>query len=319
MASPPSARLRLGFAGTPQFSATILGALIGRHDVVIVYTQPPRRMGRGRKPAESPVEVLARAHSIDVKCPTTLRGETAALANCTLDALIVAAYGLILPKAILAIPRHGCINVHASLLPRWRGAAPVERAMMAGDCVTGISIMQMDQGLDTGPVLQQVELPIRYEDTGDTLRDRLADLGATVLTSCLEELTTLIPVPQPSTGATYAAKLTSEESFVDWSHAASHLALKVRALNSRQPAYCFVSGQRLRLLFGEAIEPPTKASPGTVVGIDRNGLIVACGAGCLRVTRAALSTGSGKPMDIASLINGHPDLLHTGQMLGTSH
>ena len=319
MALSTQARLRLGFAGTPPFSATILGALIGRHDVVVVYTQPPRRTGRGRKLTPSPVELLARAHSISVKSPTTLRGETEALADCALDALIVAAYGLILPKAILEIPRHGCVNVHASLLPRWRGAAPVERAMMAGDCVTGISIMQMDQGLDTGPVLRRVELPIRNEDTGDTLRDRLANLATTALTSCLDELTTLIPIPQPSAGVTYATKLMGEDSVVDWATAAPQLALRVRALNSRQPVYCYVSGHRMRLLFGKATEQPTNASPGTVVEFDRHGLIVACGPGCLRITRVALSLGSGKPMDIASLINGHPDLLHTGQMLGTSH
>jgi methionyl-tRNA formyltransferase len=293
--------------------------LIGRHDVVIVYTQPPRRTGRGRKLMPSPVEVLARAHSISVKSPTTLRGETAALTDCALDALVVAAYGLILPKAVLAIPRHGCINVHASLLPRWRGAAPVERAMMAGDRVTGISIMRMDQGLDTGPVLRQVELAIHNEDTGDTLRDRLANLGMATLTSCLEELKTLNPIAQPSAGVTYAAKLTREESIVDWANAAPQLALRIRALNSRQPAYCFVRGHRMRLLFGEATEHPSEASPGTVVEVDRSGLIVACGAGCLRITRVALSLGSGKPLDIASLLNGHPDLLHTGEILGTSH
>ena len=319
MASSAPAHLRLGFAGTPEFAATILAALIGRHDIVVVYTQPPSRTGRGRKLAPSPVENLARSHRIDVKCPTSLRGEASGLADYKLDALIVAAYGLILPKAILDIPRYRCINVHASLLPRWRGAAPIERAIMAGDRVTGVSIMQMDEGLDTGPVLCRVELPIRSEDTGDSLRERLARLGAATLVSCLDELTTLIATPQASAGVTYAAKLTSEDSIVDWTTAAPQLALKVRALNSRQPAYCYVDGRRLRLLVADAIERPSEALPGTVLAIDRDGLIVACGAGCLRVRRLAIALGSGKPMDIASLINGYPELIRPGQLFGTSN
>ncbi|HEY6598620.1 MAG TPA: methionyl-tRNA formyltransferase [Pseudomonadales bacterium] len=309
------ARLRLGFAGTPAFAAEFLGTLIGRHDVVVVFSQPPRRTGRGRKLEQSAVHDVAMTHSIPVNTPTSLRGIAPALAAFELDALVVVAYGLILPKSILDTPRMGCINVHASLLPRWRGAAPIERAILAGDTATGVSIMRMDEGLDTGPLLAKVECPIRSIDTGDSVRDRLAEIGAVALLDCLDRLDALVPQPQPTQGVSYAHKLAPEESRIDWTASADEVARKIRGLNSRQPAFCLVGDQRLRLLFGQAIPTPTAARPGVVSAIDRRGVTVACGDGNILITQVALSRGSGKPMDIASLINGHPKLITPGQVL----
>lgn len=318
MPQPPD-RLRLGFAGTPPFAATILDVLIQRHDVAIVYSQPSRRTGRGRRAAPSAVERRARSLGIEVRTPTTLRAEAAAVSTARLDALIVAAYGLLLPRSVLDEPRYGCINVHASLLPRWRGAAPIERAIMAGDTLTGISIMQMDEGLDTGPILQRAECPIARDETGDSLRERLAKLGAVTLIQCLDAVDSRVATPQSSTGITYAAKLNRGDSLIDWAAPASDIALKIRALNSRQSAFCFISGLRLRLLFADAIPQDRQAPPGTVLSVDRTGLIVACGTGAVRITRVALSKGSGRTMDIAALINGHGDLLRAGQALDASN
>ncbi len=311
-------RHRLGFAGTPPFAATILLSLLGRHEVAVVYCQPARPTGRGRKLSQSAVEEVARSNNIAVRTPTTLREEAAVLAADGLDVLVVAAYGLILPKRILDVPRHGCINVHASLLPRWRGAAPIERSIMAGDTMTGISIMQMDEGLDTGPVLLRTECAIRDGDTGDSLRERLATLGSKALANCLEQLGVACAQPQPDAGATYASKLLPEDSRIDWAASATDIALKIRALNSRQPACCWVGGERVRLLFATALPMQPDAAPGTVISIDRSGLIIACGAGCLRVTQIALSRGKGTPMDVASLINGYADLIRAGQSLAKS-
>lgn len=311
-------RLRLGFAGTPEFAAVILEALFERHEVAVVYSQPPRPTGRGRKITSSAVETLARSRGIEVRMPKSLRGEAAALVADRLDAIIVAAYGLILPASVLRATRYGCINVHASLLPRWRGAAPIERAMMAGDHTTGVSIMQMDEGLDTGPVLGYAACAILPNDTGDSLRERLAKVGAKALLDCLDRLTDLVATPQPTEGATYAAKLAPADSALRWRDTAVELANRIRALNSRQPAFGFCNGERIRLLLAEPIEEASAAPPGTVIGIDRGGLIVACGSGRLRVTRVALTRGKGKPMDIASLVNGYTELIRPGQTFATS-
>jgi len=316
VASPPS-RLRLGFAGTPEFAAVILGALLERHDVAVVYCQPPKPTGRGRKVKPSAVETLARSRGLPVRTPTSLRGEAAELATHHLDVLIVAAYGLILPAALLTTPRYGCVNVHASLLPRWRGAAPIERAIMAGDQTTGVSIMQMDAGLDTGPVLARVECPIGGTDTGGSLQQRLASLGINALLQCLDRIGTIERKPQPDMGVTYAEKIVVADSFVRWDSPATDLANRIRALNPRQPAFCMVQGERVRLLFAEATNGSADGVPGTVVALDRSGLVVACGVGRVRVTSLSLSRGSGKPMDIASLLNGYPDLIRPGQMLGS--
>jgi methionyl-tRNA formyltransferase len=315
VAPSPASRLRLGFAGTPEFAAVILGALLDRHDVAVVYCQPPRPTGRGRKVASSAVETLARSHGLTVRTPRSLRGEAAALASDQIDALVVAAYGLMLPPGVLATPRYGCINVHASLLPRWRGAAPIERAIMAGDRVTGVSIMQMDAGLDTGPVFTCVECTIEATDTGDSLHDRLAVLGANALLECLERLGSIVAKAQPDAGVTYAEKLAPIDSMIRWDAPAVELANRIRALNSRQPAFCFVGDERVRLLFAESLNEHSEAPPGTVVALNRSALVVACGSGQLRITRLALTRGKGKPMDVASLLNGYPHLVRAGQNL----
>jgi methionyl-tRNA formyltransferase len=311
-------QLRLAFAGTPHFAATILAELAEVYPIVAVYSQPARAAGRGRKVKQSPVEILARQRRIEVHTPLSIRSEASKLAALELDALVVAAYGKILPKDVLNVPRFGCINVHASLLPRWRGAAPIERAMLAGDEVTGISIMQMEEGLDTGPLLHQAQCPIFDNDTGDTLHERLAALGARTLIACLGRLGTLTARSQSMVGVTYAPKLTPNDSQVDWCKPARAIAVQIRALNSRQPAVCYVGGERLRLLFAEAVDRSGSELPGTVVSLDRNGLVVATGSGAVRISRVALSRGKGKPMDIASLMNGYPDLLKLRQVLDAS-
>jgi len=306
---------RLAFAGTPTFAATVLAALVERYPVVAVYSQPARPAGRGRKIVVSPVEVFAREQGIPVRTPVSLQGESTTLRSLDVDVLVVAAYGKLLTRAILDIPRYGCINVHASLLPRWRGAAPVERAMIAGDDVTGISIMQMDEGLDTGPVLCQATCPIFADDIGDDVHDRLAALGAKTLVDCLAQLPTVARRAQSNDGATYAPKLTPADSKIDWGHPAKLIAAQIRALNSRQPATCWVDGERVRLLFAEAVARQSMAKPGTIIVADRTHIVVACGVGAARITRVALSRGAGKPMDIAALRNGHPDLLRLGQVI----
>ena len=322
MAPQGPQRLRLGFAGTPEFAASILGRLIEPHDIAVVYSQPARPSGRGRKVIASPVEALARAHGFDVRTPRSLRGEVPHLQACGLDALIVAAYGLILPKSVLDVPRQGCLNVHASLLPRWRGAAPIERAIMAGDSRTGVSIMQMDEGLDTGAVLHQVECSIEPDDTGDSLREKLADLGGLALLDCLVQLGERVATAQPRDGVTYASKLLPGESLVNWHRTANQVELTIRALNSRQPAFCIVDGERIRLLAAMALDAcgsdPQAGPPGEVISIDGTGFVVACAVGCIRISRVALTRGKGKPMDVASLLNGYPDLIRPGRSLESS-
>jgi len=309
--------LRLAFAGTPPFAAEILAALAARHRVAAVYCQPPRPTGRGRKVEKSAVQRLAEQMQIEIRSPTTLRGEADTLRRDSLDALIVAAYGLILPKAILSIPTFGCINVHASLLPRWRGAAPVERAIMAGDTETGISIMQMDAGLDTGPILHRASTAITERDTGDSLTERLAKAGAIALLDCLDRLPTITPLPQSIEGVTYAAKLAPDESIIDWSAPARSIALKIRALSSRQPAFSRVGAERVRWLFADVAATQTTAAPGTILAVGSSGIVIASGAGAVRITRLALSRGSGKPMEVAAFCNGHRGMLEAGQILAT--
>ena len=318
MTKADGSNLRLAFAGTPPFAATVLKALAARHHVAFVYTQPPRPTGRGRKLEASAVAQLAARLDIEVRAPVSLRGEADRLRSDAVDAMIVVAYGLILPKAILATPRLGCINVHASLLPRWRGAAPIERAIMAGDTETGVTIMQMDPGLDTGPILCATRIPIRDDDTGDSLTERLAVVGATTLLQCLDRLASIVPTPQPAEGATYATKLAAEESLVNWHEPAVAVARKIRALYSRHPAYSIVAGERMRWLFADVAPQHGSADPGTVIALAKTGLLIQCDDGAVRITRLALSRGSGKPMDIAAFANGHASLLRVGQVLDAS-
>ncbi len=282
-----AAPLDLVFMGTPPFAATILGALIAAgHRLAAVYTQPPRPAGRGHRETRSPVHELAAGHGIPVHCPASLRppDESARFAALGADAAIVAAYGLILPGAILAAPRLGCLNVHASLLPRWRGAAPIERALLEGDRETGITIMQMDEGLDTGPMLLQQKIAIAPDATGGSLTAALAELGARLVVEALDGVAAgrLEPQPQPATGVTYARKIEREEARLDWRLPAAALERRVCAFDPRPGAFFECGSERIRVLAAEALPGAAAAPPGTVLDAR---LSVACGDGVLRPTR----------------------------------
>lgn len=282
-------RLRLAFMGTPPFAARALAALIAAgHDIRVVYTQPPRPSGRGHKTVPSAVHALADRHGIEVRHPPSLRGEEpqAAFAALDLDAAVVAAYGLILPKPILAAPRLGCFNIHASLLPRWRGAAPIQRAILAGDAVTGVTIMRMEAGLDTGPMLLERSVPIGRWTTTTTLTDELAGLGAEMIVEALDGIAagTIEETPQQEDGVTYAAKLDRAEGLIDWRVAAVELDRRVRALNPWPGTYFTVGGERIKLL--EAAACAGSGEPGTVLAPAKadGSPVVACGRGALKLT-----------------------------------
>jgi methionyl-tRNA formyltransferase len=291
--------LDLIFMGTPEFATTILGALIAAgHRVAAAYTQPPRPARRGHRLQPSPVQMLAERHEISARCPPTLRDpETQAeFAALNADAAVVAAYGLILPSAILAAPRLGCINVHASLLPRWRGAAPVQRSILAGDRETGITIMQMKAGLDTGPILLQEAIPIGAKTTAGELTEALAELGGRQIIAALDRLAhgDLPARLQPATGITYAKKLGRDEARLDWRLAAAQLERQVRAFHPWPGAYFFVGDERIRVLAADAEPKPTDANPGTVLD-DR--LAIACGDGLVRPTRVQRAGRSAQDTD----------------------
>jgi methionyl-tRNA formyltransferase len=319
MSSPQTSRppLRLIFAGTPDFAAEALHALIrSPHEIVAVYTQPDRPAGRGRKLTPSPVKQLALQHQLTVLQPVSLKTPEAAAQLRTLDAdvMVVAAYGLLLPPEVLGIPHYGCLNIHASLLPRWRGAAPIQRAILAGDSETGITIMQMDKGLDTGAMLLKLTCPITGKDTAASLHDRLATLGAEAIITALDQLPTLTATPQDDRQATYAAKLTKQEAVIDWHRPAEELDRLIRAFNPWPVAQTSVNGQTLRIWSAQPLAGKANVSPGTVIGRDKQGIDIACGEGVLRLTR--LQPAGSKPMDVAAFLNGRPDWLTPGKQLG---
>jgi len=284
-----SLRPRLVFAGTPDFALACLDAcLAAQADVLAVYTQPDRPAGRGRKLVASPVKQRALDAGVPVEQPETLKDPEARerLRAYAPDLLVVVAYGLILPKSVLAIPRLGCWNVHASLLPRWRGAAPIQRAILAGDAETGVDLMQMEAGLDTGPVLIEKRTPIGAADTGGSLHDRLAALGAEVLSEGLARIArgeSIAPRRQAEDGVTYAHKLDKSEARLDWNEPAAALARKVRAFDPWPVAEAELHGERLRIWSAAAIDAATLAVPGTIVGGDRDAIDVATGNGILRI------------------------------------
>ena len=276
--------LRLAFMGTPAFALPTLAELIAQgHDIAAVYTQPARAAGRGQKAQPSPIEQFARDQGLSVATPQTLKSpeEQAAFAALDLDAAVVAAYGLILPQPILSAPRLGCFNVHASLLPRWRGAAPIQRAMMAGDTETGVTIMRVEAGLDTGPMLLKEVVPIGLRMTGGELHDRLSALGGSLMARALAALErgSLAETPQPDSGVTYAAKIKKEELRIDWTRSGSELDFMVRALSPAPGAWCPLGEERLRVLMAEPVAG--QGVPGTL--LDER-LTVACGDGALRLT-----------------------------------
>jgi methionyl-tRNA formyltransferase len=299
--------VRLIFAGTPHFAASALGAIVAAgHDVVLVLTQPDRHSGRGMAVHASPVKELALASGIEVFQPPTLRDEFAQekLRSLGAEAMIVAAYGLILPQAVLDLPRLGCINIHASLLPRWRGAAPIQRALLAGDSQSGVCIMQMDAGLDTGPVLIAESVDIDSDESAATLHDKLADLGARLIVEALGRMP-LAAMPQPAQGATYAAKIEKAEALIDWRLPAQQLERQVRAFNPFPGAVARWQGNPLKVWRAQLASVDTaQLMPGTVIGADPNGIVVACGEGALRL--AELQKAGGKRLAVAQFLAGTP-------------
>ncbi len=274
--------MRVVFMGTPDFSVPVLDALHAAHEVVCVYCQPPRPAGRGKKDRPTPVQARAEELGLMVRHPKSLRNDEAQAEFAALNADIgvVVAYGLILPQTILDAPARGCLNIHASLLPRWRGAAPIHRAIMAGDHETGVCIMQMDAGLDTGAVLNRHAIEIDPEETTGSLHDRLSELGARAITEALENLDTLTPDPQPETGVTYAEKIDKAEARVDWSKPADEVSRLIRGLSPFPGAWCEMDGERVKLL-GARLVAGT-GSPGEVLAP----LTVACGSGAVEITKA---------------------------------
>ena len=299
--------MHIVFAGTPEFALPALEALIAHHEVVGVLTQPDRPSGRGRHVTPSPVKTLAAAHSLPVLQPATLKSEAvrAQLAAWNPQALVVVAYGLLLPPEVLRLPHYGCLNIHASLLPRWRGAAPVQRAILAGDAITGVTIMQMDAGLDTGPILLAREHAIGREDTGGSLHDALAALGAGALLAALEGLAagTITAHPQPGTGVTYAAKLAKDEARIDWSRDAISIERQVRAFNPWPVAESELAGQRLRIHSAAAIEGESTSNmsrSGSILAVKDGKILVRCGQGTTLAIREVQQPG-GRVLSVSEI------------------
>lgn len=291
--------MRIIFMGTPDFSAPVLDALVAAgHEIAAVYCQPPRPAGRGKKDRPSPVQLRTKALGLEVRHPVSLKSgdEQAAFAALNADIAVVVAYGLILPQVILDAPRFGCLNIHASLLPRWRGAAPIHRAIMAGDAQTGVCIMQMEAGLDTGPVLLRETIDIGADETTGALHDRLSDLGAASIVRALDQLDQLSPEIQSDDGITYAAKIDKSEARVDWTKPAAEVDRMIRGLSPFPGAWCDVAGERVKLLASHCTDGD--AAPGTVL----DGFTIACGTGAVTVTRAQRQ--GKKPMPAAEVLRG---------------
>lgn len=298
--------LRVIFAGTPDFAAQHLQALLDSpHQVVAVYSQPDRPAGRGRKLTASPVKALALEHAIEVQQPLSLKDAEAqqVLASYNADIMVVVAYGLLLPQVILDTPPLGCINVHGSLLPRWRGAAPIQRAILAGDAMSGVTVMQMEAGLDTGPMLLKAQIPIAPIDTSASLYEKLAVLGCNSLVEALDGLQSagLTAQVQDNAAANYAAKLTKAEGAIDWHQSAQQISLQVRGLNPWPVAYSDWQDSRLRIWIAHAIDTSSNQPAGTLVALDKTGLEVACGTGHLKITQ--LQWPGGKALIQSELMN----------------
>ena len=296
--------MRLAFLGTPDFAVHALRALIDAgHEIVCVYTRAPKPAGRGQKERPSPVHLMAAEAGIPVRTPRSLRDATeqADFAALDLDCAVVVAYGLILPVPILTAPRLGCVNIHASLLPRWRGAAPIQRAIEAGDAETGVTIMGMEEGLDTGPMLLREAIPIGPRDTAADLHDALAALGARMIIPALEGLASgaLVAVPQPEAGVTYAAKIDKAEARIDWTLSADAVARKINAFSPFPGAWCEWKGERLKLLRAQPLAQTHNAAPGNVLD---DALVIACGTGAVGIL--ALQRPGKGPVDAQAFLHG---------------
>lgn len=313
--------LRIIFAGTPDFAARHLQALLNsEHEVVAVYSQPDRPAGRGQQLQASPVKQLAVQHDIPVYQPKSLKKAKAQaeLAALNADLMIVVAYGLILPAVVLSTPKLGCINVHGSILPRWRGAAPIQRALWAGDDQTGVTIMQMDEGLDTGAMLSIATLPITASDTSASLYEKLADIGPKALLDALQDLPALQQkaVAQDDAKANYAEKLSKEEAQLDFHKPAAALEREIRAFNPWPVSYLQLGNQQLKI-WQARVEPLTQtATPGTVLNVDKKGIVIATSEGALVLEQ--LQPPGKKAMAVADFINGRADWFPVGQNLGAS-
>ncbi len=313
--TPHSQSTRLVFAGTPDFAAAALKALIAAgHDIPLVLTQPDRPAGRGMKLRMSPVKELALAHGLTVAQPDNLKTGDARqpILDSQADVMVVAAYGLLLPQAVLDMPRLGCVNIHASLLPRWRGAAPIHRASEAGDTETGITLMQMDKGLDTGAMLRRTALPILDTDTTGSLHDRLAELGAREIVALLPDLEAgrVAATPQDATGATYAAKIGKEDTRLDWRLTARELDRRIRAFNPFPGAWCLLDEAPLKIWRARPVAG--HGVPGQILDLDRQGIRLACGEGALEIVE--VQKAGGKRLPVEAFLSGHE--LRAGQVLG---
>jgi methionyl-tRNA formyltransferase len=309
-------KLKIVFAGTPEFAALHLEAILdSHHHVLAVYTQPDRAAGRGNRLHPSPVKTLALSQDLPVFQPSSLRTIEAQqeLAAMEPDLMVVVAYGLILPQAVLNIPRHGCINVHASLLPRWRGAAPIERALLAGDQQTGVTIMQMDQGLDTGAMLLRKALEVSASENRQTLEDRLAVIGREALVFCLDNLADLQAKAQQQDNSlsTYASKLDKSEALINWDCPAAIINRQIRCGIGRTPAYSFLAGERIRILEAEAAALKAHVPPGTIIESHQDSLIVACHDSALRIS--ILQLPGKTPLRVREILNSRAHVFATGQ------
>ena len=313
--------MRVIFAGTPDFAATHLQAILDddRYQLVAIYTQPDRPAGRGKKITQSPVKKLALANDIQLEQPASLTDiktqET--IARLEADVLIVVAYGLILPQAVLDIPRLGCINVHGSILPKWRGAAPIQRAIEAGDRETGVTVMQMDVGLDTGPMLTTSQCTIDDKETSASLYPKLAVLGAQALINTLEKMRsgTAVGIAQDSTQSSYADKIAKQESLIDWSASVTEIERRIRAFNPFPAAYSLVNGQRIKIWLASAVSRDYPGVPGEILSADDDGLLVKCGNGALLISTIQLA-GKSK-LCVAEVLKSRASIFSPGTRLGT--
>jgi methionyl-tRNA formyltransferase len=297
--------MRVIFAGTPDFSVGALEALLAAgHKVVAVYTQPDRQAGRGRKARPGPVKLCAEKHDLVIEQPSTLKNAAARMKEFSADVMVVVAYGILLPPEILQIPRFGCLNIHASLLPRWRGAAPIHRSIEAGDIETGITIMQMDTGLDTGDILATYPVKIETSDTAEHLHDRLALVGAKAINDVLAKLDLFqkMPTPQQQELATYAKKITRNEANIEWSENCELIERRIRAFNPWPGSQTWYKGVKLRIWQAECNKLAHQFDPGTILSADKSGIVVACGRGSLKILE--IQRAGGKKLSAADFLNG---------------